>query len=260
MDFKIKNWLGIVSIFAVLCLVIVAFWYASVNAQTKASERLFRVSGEGKIVAVPDVARITFGIISEGGKNLADLQKQNTDKSNKIISFLKEQGIDAKDIKTQSYNINPRYQYFDCYSEIYTGAEPRACPPPEIVGYSISQSISVKVRKLDKAGQILAGVVERGANNVYGPEFVVDEPENLKTQARQKAVEQAKQKAKAVARAGGFRLGRLMAINEGFYGGPIQLRTAVAEFGKGGDASDAPTLEPGSEEIVINIELVYEIK
>ena len=95
------------------------------------SPRTFSVSGEGKVVAVPDIATFTAGVITEGGKNIADLQKNNTTKVNKIIAFIKSKGVDAKDIKTEQYSLDPRYQYAPCYR----GPEASGvCPPPEIVG------------------------------------------------------------------------------------------------------------------------------
>lgn len=233
-------------------IVIAVFWYVSAYSRSVVPERTFTVSGEGKTVAVPDVAEINFGVLTEGGKNLADLQRENTEKINEAVSFLKEEGIDEKDIKTQYYNISPRYQYFSC--PVSLGFENiRPCPPSEIIGYSISQSLSVKIRSLNKAGDILAGVVERGANNVSGPNFTVDDPVKLQNEAREKAIKQAREKAKSMAKAGGFRVGRLISIQEGFSGPPI-IYALEAKVSAGS------SLEPGSQEIISNVTLIYEIR
>ena len=238
-------------------VVIAVFWYVSAYSRSVVPERSFQVFGEGKVVAVPDVAQLSVGSLTEGGKDLSALQKQNTDKINAIISYLKEQGIDEKDIKTEYYSIYPRYQYFSCPpvplgSEIY-----RPCPPSEIIGYSISQNISVKVRDLGKAGNILAGVVEEGANSVSGPNFTIDDPVALENQAREQAIKEAREKAKSMAKAGGFRVGRLISIQEGFSGQPVFYGLEA----RGGPApSPAPAIEPGSQEVVVNVILIYEIR
>lgn len=248
-------------------------WYLRSFSAATALQRTFQVQGEGKIVAVPDVAQFSFGVITEGGKNISDLQKKNSEKSNVIISFLKEQGIEEKDIKTESYTISPRYQYYSCPPVILRGEisgggseavesfpeRIRPCPPSEIVGYTIQQSVSVKVRNLDKVGEILAGIAERGANNVYGPNFTIDDPVALQNEAREKAVAQAREKAQSLAKAGGFRLGKIVSIHEGLSGPsyPIPFY-AQAEKAVGGEV--APQIEPGSQEVVVNVTVTYEIR
>ena len=89
------------------------------------------------------------------------------------------------------------------------------CPPPEIVGYSITQTVSVKVRNFEKIGDLLSGIVDNGANSVSGISFTVDNSTKLENEARKNAMTEAKEKAKAVAEAGGFRLGRLLSVEEG---------------------------------------------
>lgn len=269
MDTKVKNYLGIAIIAAIALSIIAGFWYVNsfskyVNSFSKSvsPDRSFSVNGEGKVVAVPDVAHLSFGVLTEGGKNLADLQKENTDKVNRVVAFLKENGIEEKDIKTQYYNINPRYQYFSCPSPIPVEDDirtPIPCPPSEIVGYTINQSVLVKIRELNKAGDIVAGVVNNGANTVSGPSFTVDDPTELQNQARTEAIAEAKEKAKAVAMAGGFRLGKLLSIYEDVSLPEPPIPYASEFDGEGGD-SFSRVIEPGSQEIRVSINLVYEIK
>lgn len=220
--------------------------------------RSFAVSGEGKVVVVPDVAKFSFSVITQGGKNVADLQKQNTEKVNKVIDFMKKNGVDSKDLKTEGYNLEPRYQYFNC------AGDGRACPPPEIVGYSVVQTVSVKARDFNKTGDLLSGAVSNGANSVSSLNFTVDDPTSLQNKAREEAISKAKEKAKNIARAGGFRVGRLLAIDGGSYPIPMFDRLSEAKGGFGGGLESmpvsAPTLEPGSQEIVINVTLRYEIE
>ncbi len=216
--------------------------------------RAFTVSGEGKVIAIPDIARFTFSVITQGGKDLGDLQQENTEKINRAVEFVKTSGTESKDIKTQSYNVEPRYQYFSCPE----GGG--ACPPPEIVGYTISQTVSVKIRDFGKIGDLLSGVIKSGANSVSQLSFTVDDPSALQNQAREQAIQKAREKAVSTAKAGGFRLGKLISVEEnGFAPQPVPLYRYEA-FGKGGDSISAPAIESGSEEITINVVLKYGIK
>ena len=108
MNEKIKNYLGIALILGTLAVA-----YAGVNFAASYPPypgSTFSVSGKGEVVAIPDVGRFSFSILSEGA-NLETLQRENTDKSNNVIAFLKGKGIEEKDIKSESYNIYPTYQY-----------------------------------------------------------------------------------------------------------------------------------------------------
>lgn len=241
------------------------------NAVEPGTYRSFSVTGEGKVVAVPDVAEFTFSVITQGGKDLSKLQQENTERVNRAIGFVKSKGVDAKDIKTQGYNLEPRYQNVICKqvprpmpaveSESYTIID-RTCPPPEIVGYTITQTVSVKVRDFTKIGELLAGAVSSGANSVSQLSFVIDDRAALENKAREEAIVKAQAKAKAIAKVGGFRLGKLISINEGWTG-PISYARYEA-FGKGGDAmpmaAPAPSIEPGSQEVMVSVTLIYEIR
>ncbi|MBI2113147.1 MAG: SIMPL domain-containing protein [Candidatus Wildermuthbacteria bacterium] len=221
-------------------------------ARSFESQRTFAVAGQGKIVAIPDVAQFSFSVLTEGSKDVASLQQQNSAKGNSIIEFLKQQGIEAKDIKTQSYSITPRYQYSNCRFETI-------CPPPEIVGYSVQQTVESKIRDFGKISQVLAGVVERGANTVSQISFTIDNPESLKQQAREQAIARARQDAEATAKAGGFKLGRLVSIQEGSsYPYPVPFGMGGAVEAK--DAMPSPAIEPGSQEVSSSVTLIYEIK
>lgn len=176
---NIKNNLGRALALAALLVGVAAVWYVGVYARSSepTSYRSFSVSGEGKVVGVPDVARFTFSIITEGGKDIAALQKDNVTKTNAVIDFVKQSGVDSKDVSTEGYNVEPRYQTSYCGPSVY-GTQ-SSCPPATIVGYTVSQTVAVKVRDLAKVGDILSGVVAKGANNVSQLNFTVDDPAKL---------------------------------------------------------------------------------
>lgn len=251
---KLKQYLMAAGVFALVALSIAALLYAYSYARAiePSTFRSFSVSAEGKAVAVPDVANITFSVITQNG-DLAKLQQENTERVNSAIEFVKSKGVDAKDIKTQSYTIEPRYQYYSCRIG--------PCPPPTIVGYSVTQTATVKIRDFKIIGEILAGVVERGANSVSGPFFAVDDQTALQNRARKEAIEKAKTRAREIAEAGGFRLGKLLSVDEGIH--PLPLVYGYENLGRGGAAPEGaptPTIEPGSQEVTVTVTLRYAIR
>lgn len=262
MNNKLKNILGIALVAAVF---VFAFGYldyvASYSRSTQPSSyRSFSVSGEGKVTAIPDIAQFTFSVVTQGGKDIAALQKENTDKTNSAIDFLKAQGIEAKDIKTTKYNMEPRYQYYSCKNPESSVAP---CPPAEIVGYTITQTVLVKIRDFTKIGTIISGVVENGANSVSSLSFTIDDRTALENQAKEKAITQAREKAQLVAKAGGFIVGRLLSVDEGYT--PYYAYGLGSEETKKMSALDSveaapPTIEAGSQEITVDVTLRYEIK
>lgn len=263
MNEKIKNYLGIAGIFALITFAFAAFIYSDSYSKSiqPSSFRSFLASGEGKITALPDIAQFTFSAITEarlpdgqGGKDIAQLQKNNSEKINKAIEFAKSNSVETKDIKTLNYNLEPRYQYYSCPIN-RNGAEP--CPPAEIVGYKIIQTVLVKVRDFSKIGEIMAGVVKNGANEVSQLSFSIDDLTIFQNQAREEAIKKAKAKAEAVAKAGGFRLGRLLSIEEN---GPMPVYGYAAAYSLKSTESIAPDIEPGSQEVSVNVILKYEIK
>src|SRR3989344_2212230 len=271
MNARIKDVFGVAVAVAVLALGWAATRYVDVFSSSieHGSFRSFSVSGEGKVVIVPDVAQVWFSVVTEGGKDLAALQTKNTEKVNKAIEFVKAQGVKAEDIKTESYSISPPYQSYNCDvrplplmypadgSETSIAyPEPTPCPPAEIVGYTINQSVSVKVRDFTKIGDILSGVVSAGANNVNGPSFVVDDPTKARNDAREEAIRKAQESAKEIAGAAGFGLGRLLGIDEGG-NYPVYYDKA---FGRGGatmeaTAAPAPVIEPSSQDVTVTVTL-----
>jgi uncharacterized protein YggE len=223
--------------------------------------RSFSVTGEGVENAAPDTASFMVSVVTDGGSNVSDVQKQNTDKSNAVVEYLKNQGVESKDIKTENYTVTPRYDYPVC-------GIGKACAPAKIVRYSVMQSLAVKVRVLDTVGELLAGVVASGANSVSDISFVVDDKEKLKEEARMEAIEKAKKQALLLSRAARFSLGKLVSVYE--ESDSINgTAMSVAEFG-GRDvlstkATEAftlpsPALQSGTQEQKVRMTLTYEIR
>ncbi len=204
------------------------------------------VDGEGKITAIPDIAEISLGIETQKPK-VVDAQKENTEKMNNIISQLKEMGVEAKDIKTTNYSIYPRYDWTENRQVLR--------------GYTISQSVNIKIRNLEKIGDIVDKAGQLGANQVGGLNFTIDEPETIKQQAREKALVNAKEKAEALAKVAGVKLGKLVSFAESsnpVY--PVYRDYAMKALEAGAaESAPAPTVEPGSQEVIVNVMVTYEV-
>ncbi len=203
------------------------------------------VSGEGKVVAVPDVASVDLGMTVEK-PTVADAQQENTKAMNALIDALKQMGIDSKDIQTTAYSVSPNYDWVDGKQRLRS--------------YSVMQNVHVKIRKLEIVSNVLGKAGELGLNQIGGIAFTVDDPENLKTQARAKAIENAKAKAQALGDAAGVSLRRIVDIQESQPGQtPPPIFYAKAEGLGGAMAVPAPTVEAGSNEIIVDVNLTYEI-
>ncbi|HEX4799237.1 MAG TPA: SIMPL domain-containing protein [Candidatus Paceibacterota bacterium] len=165
-----------------------------------------QVVGKGEVFAKPDVATFSFTVDAKES-DATTAQNKVSETMEAILAYLKEKGIDEKDVKTSYYNLNPRYEYPQ------TTCTQWGCPPqvgePTLIGYEVSQSVSVKVRDTAKAGEVVSGIGEKGALNVSGLSFTIDDEDTLMAQAREKAISDAQEKAQKLAGNLGTRIVRM---------------------------------------------------
>lgn len=201
--------------------------------------RTFSVDGEGTFDIVPDVAKFSASVVTDGGKNVMDVQKKNTEKMNAVNVFLKESGVPEKDLKTGEYTLTPRYEYPNCAGLV-------VCPQPSISGYSLTQSLRVTLRDTSKLGDLLSGVVTKGANSVSQVTFTVDDEDKAKDAARKEAIDKAQIKAKRIAKDSGFEIGKLVSLYESpqmmGYGGAEDTMNVKSPSAM---SAPAPAVEPG---------------
>jgi uncharacterized protein YggE len=252
-----KGLWAIVSTLGVLLIVLVALLigeraYSFTQAiKGKKPDNVMSVSGTGKVKAVPDTATISLGVIAQGA-TAKDAQNAAAEKINKITAFVKGLGVAKEDITTSQTGVNPRYDYQSGQNKI--------------VGFDSNQTVTVKVRGVDKSsdnvGKILAGAVDNGANQVYGSQFTIDDPDSLKQDARKDAIAKAKAKAKELADAAGIKLGKVVSIQDGEGSSPVPpIMYADKAMGMGGSAEAiAPSVEPGSQEVTQTVTLVFEVR
>ncbi len=206
------------------------------------------ISGEGKETAIPDIGVVALSVESRG-KTVAEVQTDNTKKMNDILDYVKSLNIENKDIRTSQYNLYPIYAY-----EQNTGKQ-------KLDGYQLTQTVEVKIRDLDKVGRVLSGATERGANQVGQLTFTIDDPEKVQAAARLKAVKNARAKAEALAEAAGVRLGKIRSFTENINSpSPYPMYYARDMAALGSEMKSAPNIEAGSQEIVVNVSLSFEIE
>lgn len=216
------------------------------------------VSGKGEKMVKPDIAEFSFSIIKEA-KTVDDAQKEATKKMNEAIAAVRGSGVEEKDIKTTGYNIYPRYEY----QKSATLCNEWGCPPGKqiLTGYEVSQSISVKVRKISDAGNILSKIGGVGVSNVSGLTFSVDKEDDVKSEARSLAIQDAQTKAEILAKQLGVSLVRIVSFSEsGNY--PIYYAKTMAADGLGGSPQSAPIpdIPAGENTITSNVTITYEIR
>lgn len=208
-------------------------------------------TGKGEVVVKPDIATVSFGVTVEN-LDVSKAQTEASTKMNNIIDLLKIKGVMEKDIKLTNYNIYPRYDYLQVQVYPYTGRQ-------TLAAYVVSQTVEVKIRDISKAGEILSGVGEFGVTDVSGLTFTVDNEDEVKDQARDLAIADAKAQAKILAKSLGVRLVKITSFSEGgnlpaYY----EMNKSMA-LGMGGDAT-VPQVPMGENKVISNVSITYQIR
>src|SRR3989344_4266228 len=214
--------------------------------------------GNGEVFAAPDIAMVNI-TIREEAKEVKEAQAEATAKEKAVLDFLEKEVIAKKDIKTESYNSYPKYDYgTPCYG--YGYGMPCREKTPEIIGYEVSENISVKVRELEKAGDLVVGIGALGITEISGPNFSIENEDDLKAEARKLAIDEAKAKAEALASDLSVRLVRIVNFSEGGdYYMPMYAKAMMAEDSAVSSAP-SPELPTGENKITSNVTITYEIR
>ena len=202
-------------------------------------------------------------------KDSETVQVKNDEKMTAIVSYLKDSGVKEEDIKTVSYNLYPEYQQVDEAAPM--SSAPGFSTSPEyyypdtfkIIGYTLDQSLSFKVRDIAKVGAIVGGLSDKGANQVSGISFSLsdEKTEELKAQAREKAVEKAKKQLEITKSLYGFKKAKLLSIND-YPVYPSVTYQDMKALGAGGEGmpSNVSPIEAGTGELEVQVNLTYELR
>jgi hypothetical protein len=217
-------------------------------AEENARQPTITMSGHGDISAAPDTAHISTGVVSEA-KTAREALTANNTAMEKVIAELKKAGIEARDLQTSNFSVQPQY---------YHPPRDRNGPiePPRIVGYQVSNTLRVRVRDLARLGAILDVTVSQGANQLNGIAFSIDDPEALLAKARKAAMEDAIARATTYAEAAGVALGRVLSISENSGPRPVPM---VARM-RAEDAAAAVPIEAGEQSIQAQVQVTWELR
>jgi len=203
------------------------------------------LTGTGEVFAKPDMAVISSGVVTEAATAREALDANN-EAIAAVIAAIKEAGIEAKDIQTSGFSVQPRYHYPKKSDE---------ADAPKIVGYTVQNAVSVKVRDLETLGGVLDKAVTVGANSISGIDFIVSDADARLDEARAIAMKDALRKAQIYAEAAGITLTRIQSINEigGFRPAPRKAMMMRAEA-----VSDVP-VEAGEQALSVEVNVTWEI-
>jgi hypothetical protein len=207
--------------------------------------RLISLSGHGEMRMAPDMAFVTTGVLSQG-VTAAEALAANTAAMNALFAALTGAGIAEKDVQTSNFFVQPRYNFQDGKA-------------PELIGYDVSNTVTVIVRKIGDLGPLLDKVVQAGSNQINGIGFEVSKPDAALDEARKLATADATRKAKIYADAMGVSLGRVMSISEGVnYQPPMPMARGKVMMA---DAAAAPVpVAAGEQTLSVDVNITWEIQ
>lgn len=211
-------------------------------------EAVISVSGEGRSAVAPDMAVLSFSVVSDA-KTAREALDANNKSMTDVLKALKDAGIAERDLQTSGFAINPQYQYPD--------NSDGGNKPPVLTGYQVANSLTIRVRDLTKLGSIIDQAVTLGVNQGGSIFFTNDKPEAALTEARKAAVADAMEKAKVLSQAAGVSLGRVVEISENSRAPePVPMMRAMSkEY-----AADAVPVAAGENTYNVSVNVTFAIK
>jgi len=179
--------------------------------------------------------------------SVADAQSKATEAMNKVMDALTSNGMAKKDIQTQYFNIQKVTRWDDKNQQ------------EVVIGYRVTNTVTAKIRNIDKAGSIIDAVAAAGGDltRIDNIDFSVEKPEAYYGEARDKAMADAKAKATQMAELAGVTLGKPTYISESAYSQPPPI-VRMAEM-TAAELAETP-ISPGEMEISLTVQVVYAIK
>ncbi len=203
------------------------------------------VSGQGAVTVTPDIATLRLGVDVQAA-SVAAAQSQAAEAMDEVMTALTDNGVAEKDIQTQHFSIYPVTRWDKDDEE------------QVIVGYRVTNTVSAKIREIDKAGTIIDAVAAAGGDltRIDSIDFSVDDPSAYYEEAREKAMADAEAKAEQLAELAGGRLGKATYISESSFAPPPIYRGEIYE--EAAMAVETP-ISPGEMEISLTVQVAYAI-
>ncbi len=200
------------------------------------------VTGQGEVFAAPDMATITLGVTTTATEARAAMDETNAAAA-RIIAALKAAGVERRDIQTRNLELRPDW----------SDPDPGRDDAPRIDGFVASNTLSIRVRRMDALGSVLDTVLDQGANTFQGLGFGLQDPQGHADQARREAVAEAMRKARLYADAAGLTLGPVLSLSEAGGGAPAPMFMEAAR--KAGDMA----IESGEISITESVTMVFAV-
>lgn len=239
----------LIAIFAVLALAVLMTGCSALQTTTVSNEevRTLNASGTGTVYIVPDIARVSIGVNTQN-EDAAIALSENTQDVNAVMQTLTNLGVAENDIQTSNFYVYQQTNYN--YENMEMGAESE----PQTV-FVVQNTVSVVVRDINSLGEILAAVVDQGANSINGVSFDIEDPTAAYAEAQQKAIDEAASQAQEIADAAGVTLGEITYINvSDGYTTPTDM--VMAERGAGGSVP----ISSGTLTIQVTASITYTFK
>lgn len=215
----------------------------NVTTVDKTAGSTIQVQSKEEIKVVPDMAQISFAVSTQAA-DPKECQEKNSEDLNKVITFLKNTGIDEKSIQTSSYGLEPIYDWNNGQT---------------ITGYQMRTGILVSDLPMDQVGPLLSSSVEAGVNNIDSVSYLSSKYDETYQEALKKAISSSKGKAEAMAEAGGCKLGGISTIEEtGNYGQPVY--SGYSASGAAQMEAKSMTVEPGQISVEAQVTVTYKIQ
>jgi uncharacterized protein YggE len=237
----------------VAVLVVLAVWTGVVQAhdEFRSEPPTVTVSATGSVMLGPDQVFVTFGM-DTAARSLADAQRQNNAVMINVMERLRDQSIEKERIQTSSFTVSPQYKPPPKRSGDVQSAQ------PEIIGYLMSNTVTVEVRNLEKIGKVIEDVLAAGVNHFQGLHWALRDEQPARLSALKSAAARAREKAATLSEALGVKLVRVLSVNEGGHvvrPAPQMARSMMAMDTGGGE----PPVSPGEIKVEATVTLVYEI-
>ena len=212
----------------------------SIIPTADAATRQVTVVGSGEVQGTPDTLNANVSI-EFTAPDVTAAMNQTSDRQEAVINALVNSGIDRRDISTTNVSLQPQYGGGD---------------NPAITGYRASNSIAVKIRKLDTASQALAIIVSTGgdATRINSVSYAIDDDSQLVKDARTRAFDDAKDRAEQYAQLSGLTLGKIISISESAGTTPVPPPTPMPRA-----AMEAVPLEPGQQTVGFSVTVIWEL-
>ena len=241
------NFIVVVTVsFIGLCLIKVFDISYPLTLVTTSKSSELAVVGEGKIEVTPDTAYVDAGITVDNRQTVLEVQATISTINNKIIEAMKNIGVEKTDIKTSSYSVNPNYVYDNNQNKI--------------TGYNGNATIQIRVRNTEMASKVIEEATKAGANQIQGERFTVDNPEKYREEARNKAIQNAKDQAEKMAKSLGIKLGKIVNIIESTPDNSSNFKYDALPMAGGGAGGSGLNIEQGSQTLTSTVTLYFEKK